>query len=252
MGGIVLAVLGVGITPGQAPPAEEIGSYIYQPSYELDFLLRGPPVPYLPQPGDIVFSTDRSRFWKLMHNLAGSGHPTHSMVVFQRRDGTMAILEAGPHDTLRIRTLDAIPHLKSYEDEGRVWVRRRTVPLTPEQSARLTEFAELTDLKRFAFGRLGVQLTPFRPRGPVKTYFMGKPNGPGRSAYYCAELAIEALVYACLLDPETARPSATYPRDFFLDRSLNHYLNEHLHLYPCWELPQRWKSCPVEGGTVGK
>src|SRR5215468_7849594 len=64
MVGIVLAVLGVGMTPGQAPPAEPIGSYVYQPSYELDFLLRGPPVPYQPQAGDIVFSTDRSRFWK--------------------------------------------------------------------------------------------------------------------------------------------------------------------------------------------
>jgi len=164
----------------------------------------------------------------------------------------MAILEAGPHDTLRIRTLDAIPHLKSYEDEGRVWVRRRTAPLTPEQSERLTEFAELTDLKLFAFGRLGVQLTPFRPRGPVKTYFMGKPHGPDRGSYYCAELCIEALVYACLLDPETARPSATYPRDFFMDRSLNPYLNTHLHLYPDWELPQRWKSEPLPDGTVGK
>jgi hypothetical protein len=32
----------------------------------------------------------------------------------------------------------------------------------------------------------------------------------------------------------------------FMDRSLNHYLNKYLKLYPCWEKPQRWKSWPDE------
>ena len=53
---------------------------------------------------------------------------------------------------LGCRALDALPHLYSYEGEGRVWVRRRAVPLTPEQSARLTAFALATDGKRFALG----------------------------------------------------------------------------------------------------
>src|ERR1700722_10363326 len=58
------------------------GSYLWQPSYEIDNELRGPTRPYMPQPGDIVLSTDTSQFWKVMHNLAGTGHPTHSMIVF--------------------------------------------------------------------------------------------------------------------------------------------------------------------------
>jgi hypothetical protein len=221
---------------------EEIGSFLDQPAYCEDHCRRYPVTPYCPQPGDIIFSADRSRFWTIMHKCAGTSHPTHSMIAFRRRDGSMAILEAGPHDTLHIETMDAIPHLRSYEVEGRVWVRRRAVPLTCEESDRLTEFCEIQDHKRFALIRLGQQLTPLRARGPIKTYFCGKPHGAGRRCYYCAELVIEAIVYAGLLDPEIARPSATYPRDFFMDASLNIYNNRHLCLAPCWDMPARWTS----------
>jgi hypothetical protein len=235
----MLALVGV-------PEEEAIGSYLDQAVFCEDLERRLPTTPYCPQPGDLMFSADRSAFWTVMHKVAGTSHPTHCGTVFQRPDGSMAILEAGPHDTLRIRTMDAIPHLRSYELEGRVWIRRRAVPLTCEESARLTEFALTQDGKRFALIRLGAQLTVFRARGPVKTYFCGKSHGPDRSSYYCAELTMEALVYAGVLDSEIARPSATYPRDFFLDCSLNRYLNRHLHLAPCWDPPARWTSgCPT-------
>lgn len=218
------------------------GSFLWQPTYELDFCLRGPAREYVPQPGDIVLSTDGSVFWKAMHNLAGTSHPTHSMIVYARRDGTLGILEGGPHDTLKCRTLDVLPHLLSYEEEGRVWVRRRAVPLSAEQSMRLTAFAEATDGRRFALGRLAEQLTVFRTRGPVRTFFVGHPHGLEQSSYFCSELVTEALVYAGLLDPRTARPSATYPRDLFMDRSPNPYLNKHLKLAPAWDPPARWTS----------
>ena len=63
--------------------------------------------------------------------------------------------------------------------------------MTEEESCRLTEFAEIQEGKRFALGKLGMQLTPFRTRGPVRTYFVGKPN-PNRKKYYCSELVTEA------------------------------------------------------------
>jgi hypothetical protein len=229
---------------GNPPPA---ASFIWQPSYELDHVFRGPPRPYAPQPGDIVMAADTSKFWKLMHNLAGTGDPTHSMIVFAMPDGTLGILEAGPHDTLKCRTLDALPHMLSYETEGRVWVRQRTVPLTPEQSARLTEFALATDGRQFALGRLAGQLTPFRARGPVRTWVTGKPRGLDRDGYFCSELVLEACVYAGLLDPRTTRPSATYPRDIFMDYSPNPYLKRHLKLTPCWDPPARWTSWACGG-----
>ncbi|MFM8274887.1 MAG: hypothetical protein ACKODX_21495 [Gemmata sp.] len=219
------------------------GSYLWQPEFQEDSVLRGPPRPYTPQPGDIVMSADGSAFWKLMHNLAGTSHPTHSMIVVRMPDGRTGVLEGGPHDTLKCRVLDALPHMLSYEGEGRVWVRRRACPLTAEQSARLTEFALAADGAQFSVKRLALQITPFRARGPVRTAYTGKPNGPGRDGgYYCSELVCEACVYAGLLDPHTTRPSATYPRDLFMDRSLNPYLNKHLKLAPAWDPPARWTS----------
>jgi hypothetical protein len=230
--------------PGSDRP-QPPGSYLWQPSFEIDHDLRGPTRPYSPQPGDIVLSTDTSKFWKIMHNIAGTGHPTHSMIVFAFPDGKLGILEGGPHDTLKCRTLEALPHMYSYEVQGRVWVRKRAVPLTPEESARLTEFALATNERRFAIGRLGEQLTIFRARGPIKTAFVGYPHGLERQSFYCSELVTEACVYAGLLDPETTRPSATYPRDLYLDRSINFYINKHLKLAPCWDPPARWTSFPA-------
>jgi len=227
--------------PGRGLPTPA-GSYLWQPSYELDFRLRGPTRPYTPQPGDIVLSTDGSLFWLTMHNLAGTSHPTHSMIVFAFPDGRPGILEAGPHDTLKVRTLEALPHLWSYEREGRVWVRQRTRPLTAEQSARLTQFALAVDGRDFALLRLAGQLTPFRSRGPLNTYWMGKPQGLAKKDFFCSELVVEACVYAGLIDPQIARPAATYPRDLFLDRSINLYLNRHFKLAPDWAPPARWTS----------
>ena len=227
--------------PGAGKPAP-CASYLWQPAFKEDHVLRGPPHPYTPQPGDIVMSADGSIFWKVMHNLAGTSHPTHSMIVFAMPDGRSGILEAGPHDTMKCRILESLPHMLTYEAEGRVWVRKRACPLTPEQSARLTEFALATDMREFGIKRLTAQLTPFRTRGPLRTAFIGKPNGLDRDSYFCSELVTEACVYAGLLDPATARPSATYPRDLFMDHSLNPYLNKHLKLAPAWDPPARWTS----------
>jgi hypothetical protein len=224
--------------PGGGP------SYLYQPAFAIDHTLRLPARPYQPQPGDIMLATDGSLFWTLMHNAAGTSHPTHSGIFFAMPDGRMAILEGGPHDTFRCRILEAIPHLASYEAEGRVWVRPRSCPLTAEQSRRLTEFALAVDLRDFAIRRLGVQLTPFRTRGPVRTAFVGKPNGLDRDSYFCSELVCEAAVYAGLLDAKTTRPSATYPRDIFFGASLNPYINRHLKMVG-WEPPSRWTGAPV-------
>lgn len=227
--------------PGAGRPAP-CGSYLWQPIFKEDQVLRGPTAPYTPQPGDIVLSADGSVFWKLMHNLAGTSHPTHSMIVFQMPDGQMGILEGGPHDTMKCRVLEALPHMLSYENEGRVWVRRRACPLTAEQSAKLTEFCLAVDGREFGIKRLAMQLTPFRTRGPVRTFFVGQPHGINHDSYFCSELVCEACVHAGLMDPRTARPSATYPRDLFMDHSLNPYLNRHLKLAPAWDAPARWTS----------
>ena len=230
--------------PGSVSPAFPGGSYLYQPAFCIDEVLRLPAEPYLPQPGDIMLRLDHSIFWRVTHYLALAFDPNGSAIVFARPDGTLAILEAGPMDTHWIRTLDLLPHLKEYEDIGRVWIRRRRVPLTPEQSQRLTEFALAQDGKRFALFRLGVQLTPFRSRGPLRTYFVGCPHGGNRRSYFCSELVSEACVASGVLDPARTRPSATYPRELFFGRSFNCFLNRHLEINAGWFPPARWTDQP--------
>jgi hypothetical protein len=141
-------------------------------------------------------------------------------------------------------------HLRGYEERG-VWIRQRKTPLTPEQSACLTAFCLRQDGKRFAIGRLGAQWTPFRSRGPLRTQFMGGPHGDRRS-YFCSELATETLVAAGLLDPATTRPSATYPRDLFMDFSINPFINRNYNLGECWYPPARWISNPECDRTANR
>ena len=86
------------------------------------------------------------------------------------------------------------------------------------------------------------QVTPFRSRGPVRTWFIGGPNGD-RESYFCSELVVESCVAAGLMDAATARPSATYPRNLFFGHSLNLYLDGHLGL-DAWDPPAGWCERP--------
>jgi hypothetical protein len=208
----------------------------------MDWVLRGQPTKYLPQPGDVMVATDKNLFWKVTHDMALAFEPHGSAIVIARRDGTLGTLEAGPNDTMRCTILPMLPHLKEYADKGPVWIRKRKTPLTPEQSACLTDFAERQDGKIFALQRLGILLTPFRDRGPLRTVFMGKPHGD-RYSYYCSELVLESCVAAGLCDPKTTRPSASFPRDLFSDRSFNPYIRRHPPLACDWEPPARWMPC---------
>jgi hypothetical protein len=229
----------------EIPPENSLGhqqaGYIYQPAYCLDDVLREPGRPYFPQPGDIVLPTDHNLFWTVGHDLALAGQPHHSGIVIALPEGKLGMLEAGPHDTIHCEILDLAWNIQAYEKEGPVWVRRRTVPLTAEQSANLTSFALAQDGKRFALARLAGQLTPFRSRGPVRTRFVGGPHGD-RRAYFCSELVTEACVAAGLLDPATTRPAATFPHDLFFDRSLNPYISKNMKLAPDWDPPARWSN----------
>jgi hypothetical protein len=198
----------------------------------------------LPQPGDLMLYTEEKTFWTVTHALALAFKPHGSGVVVARPDGSLGILEAGPNDTLVVGILDMLPHLREYADQGPVWIRKRRTPLTRDESAALTAFALRQEGKPFALIRMGGQLTLLRSRGPLRTYFLGRPQGE-RDSYFCSELVTETLVAVGLIDPQTARPAATYPRDLFFDRSYNLYLRYHFTLADGWEPPARWVSCPA-------
>jgi hypothetical protein len=234
--------LGLAGAAGDGPAGA--GSFLYAPAYCTGDVRPGPPRPYLPQPGDIFLASDRGLIARASHWLVGAAGVHHSGIVVARPDGGLAILEAGPYNTLRVRTLDVLPHLRGHEGRGeKVWIRQRRVPLTPEQSMRLTAWALAQDGKPFAVVRLGAQLTPLRSRGPLRTGLVGGPHGERRS-YFCSELVMESCVAAGLVDAAAARPAATYPRDLFMDRSNNPFLNRHLDLSARWLPPARWASAP--------
>jgi hypothetical protein len=237
------AMLSAACLLGPVDEAGNGGSFLYQPAFCLDDLRREPVEAYLPQPGDLLLRLDNSVFWRVTHALALAFDPNGSGIVFARPDGCLAVLEAGPNDTLWVGTPDLLPHLQEYAAEGKVWIRKRCVPLTPDQSCRLTAFALAQDGKRFALGRLAGQLTFLRSRGPLRTYFVGGPHGD-RCSYFCSELVCEACVAAGLLDPTRTRPAATYPCDLFYGRSWNLFIDRHLDVNAGWFPPARWTDCP--------
>ena len=229
-----------GLFMGQAKEKPYDSGFVCQPAYAIDEEIRGRTNTYVPQAGDIFMSTDRSRIIQAGHRLAWSAQPNHSGIVIILADGKPAILEGGPFNGLKVEIVDLHYDLKTHEDRTeKVWIRQRKTPLTKEQSDTLTAFAHAQDGKRFAAGRMMAQLTVFRTRGPLRTYFMGAPNGE-RDSYFCAELVMESLVYVGALPAETTRPSATYPRDMFFDKSPNLYLNRYFTLADGWHPPSRW------------
>ncbi len=230
--------------PAYIRPEAPFG-YLYQPAYDLNLVARTPATRYEPQPGDILLLSDTNLFWTSLYLIAASGKPGHSGVVARMPDGKLGVLEAGYSDGLWTRLTPLDYRINNYP--GTVWVRQPRVPLTPEQDAALAHFAALAADQPYAKVGFALQITPFRARGPIRTAFVGKVRGPGHR-YFCAQVVIEALAEAGRIDPQTARPSATYPRDLFFDRSINLYINHHPPLAGGWDPPALWT--PEIGSTA--
>jgi hypothetical protein len=237
------------MSAGPEPVANQWGS-LYQSAFAIDRCLREPIRPYVPHAGDIILESDDRIEWRIGHRLAKTGYPHHSMIVFERPEGGLAILEAGSYDPdpVRIATQDLMEHLLSKEAKTgrkakRIWIRQRRVPLSPSQSAALTAWALSVEGRRFARWRMGLLMTPLRAKGPVRTAWLGKPDFD-RVSYYCAELVTTSLIAAGVLDSDRARPGATFPHDLFFGGSRNYFVNCGLTpINECWEPPARWTSC---------
>ncbi len=239
---LVLAI--VCQTAGGTTP--EFPSSVAQPSFCVDDVIRGPLEVYVPQPGDIFLATDESFWLRLGHAVVGGRGFHHSGFIFARPDGRLGLIEAGPFNELVVRVLDPYQHMSNHVARGtKVWVRRRRIPLTPEQSARLTAFASSHEGKPFALLRGLSFMTPFSRRGVLRTPFVGKVHGD-RARYFCSELVVESFVAAGLMDCATARPAATLPRDLFFGHSGNPYLDRHLNMDEGWYPPTRWLPGPPE------
>jgi hypothetical protein len=226
-------------------PTDAPAGYLYQPSYDVQLAPREPARLYQPKPGDVLLLSDTVPFWTILYRIARSGRPGHSGIVITMADGKLGVLEAGFNDTTWTRITPLEYRLAQYS--GTVWIRERLVPLTPEQDARLTQFALASENARYAIGRFILQITPFSGRGFLRTAFASEPRGPGHRLF-CTEAIINGAAYAGLIDGRTARPGATYPQDVFYDRSRNPYIDRHPPLLGGWAPPAQWT--PVVGWSI--
>jgi hypothetical protein len=206
---LVAACLAGGQTVGQ-----QQGAYLfhYEPGPNGQFVPKA--CPYIPQPGDLVFYDDHNNMWGLLYKFVGSGPPFHSGLVVGLPDGTPAVIESGPDDTMWVRILALPSRLQGFE--GDVWVRQVKHPLTPEQNSRLTDWALKQDHKHYALWRLLLQATPIRCRSDIQCKLFGATR-PDRNRWLCSELVVAGGTVAGLFDSKVHFANAIYPRDIIFD-----------------------------------
>jgi len=195
-------------------------------------------LPYVPREGDLVFYDDRNAIWTLLFAYAGTGSPLHMGIVVKKTDGTLAVLEAGPDDTIWVNLLDLDKRLPQFQRDfdGPITIRRCKQELTADQSKALTKFAHAQDGKRYAIGRLLLQGTMFRSRGPVREMFLGKTY-LDRDSWICSELAVAAGTVVDLFDAKKVYANVCYPRD--LVDNERHDLSATWHEAATWQLGKR-------------
>src|SRR5688572_8437757 len=94
-------------------------------------------IKYKPREGDLVFFDDRNPAWTVLFAYAGTGPPLHMGMVVKKANGKLAILEAGPDDTVWVKLLDLDERLPQFTKDfpkGEIAIRRCKKDLTPEES----------------------------------------------------------------------------------------------------------------------
>lgn len=221
------ASLGPLVMPAGAPDG-----YTYSPARDLSRVTHYPARRYDPQAANIILMSDATLLSRTLYALAMSGAPDHIGIAFRQPNGRIGMLETGFSESLCTRFAPLDYRIHHYP--GVVWVRRVRVPVTPDQDQRLTAFAALVDDTRYNLRAVKLNITPFRSRDPLRTAALARPAG-GERSLYCSEAVLEVLVCAGLIEPETTRPKATFPRDLFFDRSPNLYINRHSPLSALWD-----------------
>ena len=191
---------------------------------------RTKPVPYQPQPGDILLYDDFNRLFHAVFKLASTAPPTHTSMVIAGADGKPALLElTGPKViTARVQVMDVDTRLQSYP--GTVMVRRIREPLTPEQSQDLTQFAYAQQGKSFAAGRVALMVTPFCARTGLRQELFGHTY-MNRNRWFCSELVVAACSKAKILDGNKCCANALFPHDLAVDRRLDLSATHHAPLF---------------------
>ncbi len=190
-------------------------------------------IAYEPREGDLIFYDDHSKIWTALFTLAGTGPPLHMGLVVRKTNGTLAVLEAGPDDTVWVELRDVILRLHQFHADfnGTITIRRSRVPLNRFQSHALTRFAQAQNGKRYAVLWLLAQGTPLRSRGALEPW-LGRTS-TDRDSWICSELAVAAATVVGLIDPNVVHSNVAYPRDL-VD-------NQRYDLSTSWHDPAEWR-----------
>jgi hypothetical protein len=172
-------------------------------------------IAYGPREGDLVFYDDRNPAWTALFAYAGTGPPLHMGIVVKKVNGKLAILEAGPDDTVSVKLLDLETRLPQFTRDfpkGEITIRRCKKALGADESKALTKFAAAQDGKGYAVGRLLLQGTALRTRGSVGEKLLAG-TVLDRDRWICSELAVAAGTVVKLFDPKVVPANVAYPKD---------------------------------------
>jgi len=158
LGSIFLATF-LATSAVNAEPSQKSFGYLWDQTSNADGKVEKTARPYTPREGDILLFDDMSPFWTKLYKIAGTAPPFHAGIVFKKTDGSFAVLESGPDDTLHVFLLDIEPRL--YDFKGSIQVRQAKRALTKDESETLTNFAYAQEGKRYAMWRLLLQGTYF-------------------------------------------------------------------------------------------
>jgi len=184
---------------------------------------------YRARAGDILLFDDHSPLTAKIYRMVGTDGPLHAAVVFRKKDGSLATLEAGTNAVMKVFNFDLEPRLHGFD--GTILVRRLHQPMTGDQERRMADFAVAQEGKRYAIGRLALQGTPLRPRGSLLAPILGRTI-VDRERWICSELVVASLVVAGVFNGDEYPANLMYPRDLCYD--------ERFDLSPQYQAPAMW------------
>ena len=171
------------------------------------------PIPYVPREGDILFTSTIARTQTFLYRVIGHiGLPHHMMIVVKNSAGQLGIFEVGAGTDKKATIRPVRGRLKRHKEiyNGSVVdIRQIKRALTPEESQRLTCFAESQVGKSFSSFRDISKLG--HPDRPIKT------NGSDTETWFCSQLVIHAVtdcgLIRCLKNAGQLVPEDAYHDD---------------------------------------
>ncbi len=184
---------------------------------------------YAPQAGDLILFRNKNVVMNLLGALSFSSRTTHAAIVVARPNGQLALLET-PVVAASVKFNDIRHRMESYS--GQLWIRSPHVPLTAEQSAKLTAFAAAQEGK--SYDVLGFLALPISLPVPLFNRQNGLEDDHKASRWFCSSLAVSACAVTGLIDA-----NAVWPRGACADDLRDDLI---LDLSAGWRPAQPWRS----------